>query len=268
MDAGGRSPASRRWTAGRASPSRAARRHPDGSRSRCRTARSHLRPTAVDGRTSPSRTRPGCSTCGPRRSVAGPRTGSHRSDAIPTRQAWRATGALTFKFQSYRTVVAVAPAEGGPSQPLATVPERDAVVGSRRTAASGSPMGPGAVSWMMRSIQISRRTPESSRSIRRVRRTRPRASFTRRGRKTSRCAGRRMAVGSRSIPTRTSRTTSGCAMPVSRRRLGASAFSAAARKSVGRDGRRTDAGCCSTARAVQRIARRCMSSASIRRADR
>jgi hypothetical protein len=71
-------------------------------------------------------------------------------------------GTLLFKVQSYRTVVAQAPADGGPSAPLATfrseTPSWDPTASS-----SASPTAPGVASSTTRSTRTSRRKPASSR---------------------------------------------------------------------------------------------------------
>ena len=68
-----------------------------------------------------------------------------------------------------------------------------------------SPTAPGAGSWTMPTIRISRRTQASSRWIRRILRRRRRAWCTRPRRRTGRCAGRPTASGS-FTRTRISRT--------------------------------------------------------------
>ena len=72
---------------------------------------------------------------------------------------------VTFKVQSYRTVVAVAPRRAGRARRSRRFRARRRP-GIRPGACSGSPTARGAAWWTMRSIRISRRMRESSRWIR------------------------------------------------------------------------------------------------------
>ena len=166
-------------------------------------------------------------------------------------------GAVLFKVQSYRTVVAVAPAEGGASQPLATFQSE-----TPSWDPAGRSIGITYGTW--RRVVDDAHYPDIAQEAGIIGvdpehpAPRSRASSTPRCPRTSRCAGRRTANGSRFTLTRINPTTSGCGPrprpPVNRSRAG-SVFSAAARKPAGRAGRPTASGCCSTAPAVRRTGR-------------
>ena len=250
-----RSPASRRSTAGRASRARAAAPSSRPIPTSTSTGRSRSRSTARRSTSSLANTSRHASICGRRRLRGGRarRLTSFSRDTLRADRS-RADRSVTFKVQSYRTVVALAPAAGGPSQPLATFQSetpswdptgrlhrdhlRHVAARRRRCEVSGHRAGRG----------------HHRGGRRRSRRRSRRASSTRRTPKISRSAGRRTAGGSRSTRTRISPTTSGCARPARRRRRrrAASASSAAAPKSGGRAGRPMAAGCCSRARARRR----------------
>ena len=82
------------------------------------TGRSPSRRTALRVRGAANAS--GTSICGPWPGEADERGSSRRFPATAMRRAVAADGTLVFKVQSYRTVVAAAPAEGGPVVPLAS----------------------------------------------------------------------------------------------------------------------------------------------------
>ena len=187
--------------------------------------------------TSPRLTRAARSICGrfPAAGGAAAQLTSFSRDTYAPSVA--AEGTVLFKVQSYRTVVAQAPADGGPTEPLATF-RSETPSWDPTGQFSASPTAHGGASSTMRSIRTSRRRPASSRSIPSVPRSRSRASSTTPIRRISRSAGRRTGNGSRSTRIRSSPMTSGCGRRTAARRVGASRSSVAAPKRAGRVGRR------------------------------
>ena len=164
-------------------------------------------------------------------------------------------GSVLFKVQSYRTVVALVAAAGGPTRAARDLPKRNAVVGSGRPAARhhlrhvAPRRGRCALSGHRAGRGDHRRRSGEAGD----------ADVERRARVGVRGSGA-VLVAERQVdrvPLAQGSVRRHLAAAGGRatRRRGASVFSGAAPRSAGRAGRRTASGCCSTAPARRRTGR-------------